>query len=241
MYTLYISNMKEILVVMGNGPSLKELDWSLLEGCDTFGLNGAYRIYEKINWYPTYHGCFDQIVTDSHQENFAKLINTGKIKQHFYINNISDKSNFTHVNMQLYGTTKHVNKSTEDFKFFTDNGNSGANACSVGMCLGYKKILLVGVDCNYVNFVQGAAPWKTGLQIMKTPDKNPNYWFDDYQQKGDRYNIPRGDKFMKPTWCAFGQLAKEHGIRMINCSSVSKLDCFDKLTLKEAIAECTTT
>ena len=31
--------------------------------------------------------------------------------------------------------------------------------------------------------------------MEKTPDKNPNYWFDDYQQKGDEYNIPDGIKF----------------------------------------------
>ena len=233
--------MKDVLVIMGNGPSLKDLNWDSLEGCDTFGLNGAYRIYEKMNWYPTYHGCFDQIVTDCHQENFIKLINTGKIQRHFYINNMSDKPNFTHINMQLYGRTNHVNKTPEDFKFFTDNGNSGVNACSVGMCLGYKKIVLVGVDCNYKNYVEGAVPHKTGLKMAKTPSKNPNYWFDDYQQKGDEYNIPRGDQFMKPTWCAFSSIAKENGVRIINSSSASKLDCYEKIPLEEAIAECTTT
>lgn len=232
--------MKNILVVMGNGPSLKELNWSLLEGCDTFGLNGAYRMYEKLNWYPTYHGCFDKIVTDCHQENFTKLINTGKIKRHFYINNMSDKDNFTYINMQLYGSTKHVNKTPEDFNFFTDNGNSGANACSVGMCLGYKNIILVGVDCNYVEYVDGSAPFRTGLQMLRTPKQNPNYWFDDYQQKGDKYNVPRGQEFHKPTWTNFAKIAKDNGIKVINCSPISTLECFDKLTLPEAMS-CMTT
>ena len=85
--------MGKTLIVMGNGPSLKELNWDLIKDFDTFGLNSAYRAYERLDWYPTYHGCFDYIVTECHRQNFVKLINTGKIKQHFYIRNISNASN----------------------------------------------------------------------------------------------------------------------------------------------------
>ena len=88
--------MNNTLVVMGNGPSLKDIDWNLLKECDTFGLNSAYRAYEKLNWYPTYHGCFDHVVTDCHENNFVNLINSGKVKRHFYIHPISNAENFTH-------------------------------------------------------------------------------------------------------------------------------------------------
>ncbi len=227
--------MNNTLVVMGNGPSLKDIDWDLLKECDTFGLNSAYRAYEKLNWYPTYHGCFDHLVTDCHENNFVNLINSGKVKRHFYIHPISNAENFTHINLQTYGSTNKVNKSVEDFKCFTDNGNSGANACSVGMCLGYKKIILIGVDCNYVEYVDGSAPHGGGLQMTRTPDKNPNYWFDDYQQKGDKYNVPRGQTFHKPTWNHFSHLAKENNIEVINCSPISTLECFKKQSLEEAV------
>ena len=61
---------------MGNGPSLAEVDFDMLKGFDTFGLNSAYRAYERLNWWPTYHGCFDYIVTDNHTEAFQNLINS---------------------------------------------------------------------------------------------------------------------------------------------------------------------
>ena len=38
------------IVVMRNGPSLKDVDFDMLEGFDTFGLNSAYRAYERMNW-----------------------------------------------------------------------------------------------------------------------------------------------------------------------------------------------
>ena len=74
--------MSDTIIVMGNGPSLKDVDFSTLEGYDTFGLNAAYRAYYRMNWFPTYHGCFDYRVTDNHRESFSKLMETNKIKQH---------------------------------------------------------------------------------------------------------------------------------------------------------------
>jgi hypothetical protein len=221
---------------MGNGPSLKDVDFSDLDGFDTFGLNSAYRAYERLDWWPTYHGCFDYRVTDNHRENFQKLINSGKIKKHFYIRNISDKENFQHVNLLPYGSTDKMNNSPQDFLNFHDNGNSGANACSVGVCLGYEKIILLGVDCNYVEFVDGSKEdGPGGLVMEKTPDKNPNYWFDDYQQKGDEYNIPAGLSFHMPTWNMLAYRAAHSGIEIVNCSPITNLNCFKKIDLKEAL------
>lgn len=165
--------MNKTIVVMGNGPSLKEVDFSLLEGFDTFGLNAAYRAYYRMDWFPTYHGCFDYRVTDNHRKSFSDLMETNKIKQHFYIRNFSNRDNYTHINLLPFGSTNKMNNSVEDFRNFHDNGNSGANACSVSVCLGYKKIVLLGVDCNYVEFVEGSKTDGPGGLIMeKTPDKN---------------------------------------------------------------------
>ena len=70
---------KKTLIVMGNGPSLKEINFKDLSEHDTFGLNAAYRAYRRMDWWPTYHGCFDYRVTDNHREEFIKLIESQKI------------------------------------------------------------------------------------------------------------------------------------------------------------------
>ena len=225
------------LVVMGNGPSLKDVDFSMLEGVDTFGLNSAYRAYPRLNWWPTYHGCFDFRVTDNHRDSFVKLIEEGKIKRHFYIRDLSNNERFTHVNLLPYGSTDRTNNKEQDFKAFHDNGNSGANACSVGICLGYEKIILLGVDCNYVEFVDGSKrDGPGGLVMEKTPDKNPNYWFDDYQQKGDEYNVPAGLSFHMPTWNKFAYRASHANVEVLNCSPITTLKCFKKISLEEALS-----
>ena len=222
---------------MGNGPSLKDIDFNMLNDVDTFGLNSAYRAYRRMDWWPTYHGCFDYRVTDHHQEEFLKLIEDSPIQKCFYIRKLLDTENFQFVNLQQFGATNKFNNSIEDFTNFHDNGNSGANACSVAACLGYEKIILLGVDCNYVELVEGAERDGPGLKMKETPKENPNYWFDDYQQAGDEYNVPRGQDFHKPTWNMFAYRAAHADVEVVNCSPVSTLRCFRFSTLEEELGE----
>lgn len=230
-------NKKETIIVMGNGPSLKTLEFSQLEGYDTFGLNSAYRAYMKMGWYPTYHGCFDYVVTENHKHSFKQFVESNQcVKRFFYLQQVSEDKRVKKINLLPYGSSEKFNSNIEDFDKFNDNGNSGANACSVSICLGYKKIILLGVDCNYVELVDGCKRDGAGLVMEKTPDKNPNYWFDDYQQKGDKYNVPRGQEFHKPTWNMFAYRAAHAGIDVVNCSPISTLNCFRKSTLEEEIS-----
>src|SRR5690606_27264732 len=60
----------------------------------------------------------------------------------------------------------------------------------VGINLGYRDIYLLGIDLNYVEQIPEAKVDGRALEITDTPQCNPNYFFDDYQQKGDRYNPP---------------------------------------------------
>jgi hypothetical protein len=222
------------LIIMGNGPSLADIDFKLLDGFDTFGLNAAYRAYERMNWYPTYFGCFDYLLNDSHQENFTNLIKdeTNKIKKFFFLKQFVDTPRQQKIWLLPYGNFDFLPKDTADFYYFNDGGSSGANASQIGICLGYKKIILVGVDCNYVEYISESKKVDEKLVIESTPQKNPNYWFDDYQQKGDVYNIPRGAEFHAPTWEMLARKAKANNIEMVNCSTKTTLKCFDIKDLK---------
>jgi hypothetical protein len=60
----------------------------LLKKYNTFGLNAAYRAYERFDFYPTYFGSFDYEVNESHREAFEDLVlNCKKIKKYFFAKN----------------------------------------------------------------------------------------------------------------------------------------------------------
>jgi len=229
---------KKTLVVMGNGPSLKDIDFDLLRKFDCFGLNAAYRAYERLNWWPKYHGCFDYVVTDSHAENFKKLSEgDNPIERFFYLQQVSNSPKVQKITLIPFRSSDKWNKSEADFSSFNDGGNSGINACQVGICLGYEKIILVGVDCNYVEHIQGVNITKDSrLEVVDELRENPNYWFGDYQQKGDRFNVPQAEKFHFIPWGEFAQKAETNGIEVINCSTKTNLSCFRRSTIEKEMS-----
>jgi hypothetical protein len=224
------------LVVMGNGPSLKDVDFESLKNCHTVGMNAAYRHYYDTGWWPTYFCCFDYRVTDYHTAAWKKMIEDPDvpIKKYFLLKKISGSPKL-HT-LSLHG--QHVpGKFSDKFESFGYGGCTGANSCQVGICLGYKKIIIVGVDCSYVQIVDGAKH-STGndLTMTKTPDKNPNYFLDDYQREGDQFNIPNAHIFHEPAWKGLASFSKAKGVDIVNCSPASKLDCFRKSDLNTEIA-----
>jgi hypothetical protein len=238
---------KKILFIMGNGPSLKEIMdnpeyLKILKNNHTFGLNSAYRAYEKYDFYPTYFGCFDYVVNESHKESFEKLvlennpikefyfIGNGKQKQNLYKedvmnNNKFKKFNFIHINIDTYSG---ISKS---FYKYYNPGSSGANALQIGIMKGYKKIVLLGCDCNYIEEVSGVKHYDkkfvNRLELTENLNSNPNYWFPEYQQKGDRFNLPGNDKFQMGSWKNMSKFCPSDVI-IKNVSTISKIPFFDK-------------
>ena len=217
---------------MGNGPSLKNIDFNLLKKYDIFGLNAASRIYNKINFYPTYFGCFDHRLNESHKDNFSTLVlsdnSINKVflignerGQSLYNDNVTNNSKFTRINLRR---GKSLSKS---FLEFNDMGSSGANAAQSGILMGYKKIILVGCDCNYVEHLPNSIRATKGITLTKTPKHNPNYWFEGYQQAGDVYNVPQVGTYQINSWKYLSHICPDD-VEIINCSEGSKIPYFKK-------------
>ncbi len=202
--------MTDICVVMGNGPSLKGFDFTRLRGVASLGMNAAYRYWDEINWYPTYYACLDDQMIESHHDEIYRLWQEGNIEQ-FFVHNAF----FTHhpdcicaegfhsldqVLPHWYkqrgkalgwpDLSQHSAFNTQD----TTKVTTGAFAARFVAFLGHEKIALMGIDLKYVEIIKEAEKTEgVGLVMRETPKENPNYFFDSYQQAGDKYNIPNPD------------------------------------------------
>lgn len=180
------------IFILGNGPSLKGFDFEKLRQVPTIGLNVAYRYWEKIKWYPTYYCCLDTEVIKSHKDAIKELLTSGKVKKlcvrQTFIDLFPELKN--HKDILVYESlcqTSPYFMSTDQSKITT-----GSHSIRFGMSLGYKKIYLLGIDCRYTEVIREARKLdqRNKLIIVKAPKRNPNYFFDDYQQKGDTYHVP---------------------------------------------------
>jgi hypothetical protein len=233
-------SMRDALIVMGNGPSLaqlKDFHWLKNFEIDTIGMNAAYRYWEKINWYPTYYSCFDHVVTNHHKKKLAEMIENQSIPivKYFLLQKISDSQK-----NQVVDINGSVGTFSNNFETFGYGGGTGQCACEVGVCLGYKKLLLIGIDGNYVELInecqQREIDGTIVLEIKETPKKNPNYFIDDYQQAGDLYNLPQCHKFHVEPWNKFAAFARENHIDVVNCGGEgSKIDVFRRNALEKEL------
>jgi hypothetical protein len=246
-------NNSDTFILLGNGPSLGDVDLKSLEPYATFGLNAAYRAYIKLNFWPKYFGCFDSRVCAHHSEQFENLIHKSPIERFFFINyNENKKSIFTDHRILSHPKFQKINfkertpqeKERDDilacsFDPFIDMLTSGTNAIQCALLMGYRKIILLGCDANYVEVVEGAKQEtnKNKLLMDRTPTENPNYWFSDYQQQGDKFNLPNTLGCQLPAWGRLDRTMNRLNIEaeIINCSPISKIKDFKKMDLCDAL------
>lgn len=244
-----------VLVVVGNGPSLKQeyLDIIREKNIDSFGLNSAYRYFEKSNWFPKYYGCFDYALSESHNEEWSKMIKDQNfpVEKFFLIERPSIESLLPHTSLYFSDEVREHNKFVErphnqdgigHPQFGTRSKKiscTGANAVRTGVELGYKKIILIGHDASYVqskNLSEAELVHGCRYVIKEEVEKNPNYFWDDYQKKGDLFHNP-GDTV--PAWRNMAECLSIFApdVEVVNCSEGSRIDCFRFGVFEEEI-EC---
>lgn len=197
------------LLVLGNGPSLRNVDFGALSDRSTLGMNAAYRYWRRIDWRPTYYCCLDDALIDTHGSAINELIEEGRIERFFLTARILE--HYPHLTSDprvqyLDEFVRHWHevrgrfhglKYRPNYAFKTADPNmltTGAYAVRFAAMHGFTDIELLGIDLNYQTLAQARKLSGTRLVVDTTPDTNPNYFFSDYQQAGDEFNIPNPDE-----------------------------------------------
>ncbi len=223
-----IKTDEKTLFLLGNGPSLKGVDLRCLDGRATLGMNAAYRYWREIGWRPTYYACLDTVVGLSHKEEIASLVaerGEGAIRRFLLRRNLIEA-------LGAAGATRRVENfdalRTQDEALGIDPITTGSHAALWAARLGYRLIVLLGIDGRYKEVVDGArAAGGIELEIV-APRENPNYFFDGYQRPGDRYNLPnpRPDLHLE-AWANAARALEATGAKAVNANARSAVRCFD--------------
>lgn len=224
-----LPSQKKILI-LGNGPSLKEIDFMNLN-IPTMGMNSAYRYWEKYNWYPDFYISMDDKLIETHHLAMKDMVINKKIRSAFFADDMFDnwqpelKKHPRVYSFGRIGLSKFF-QSIDDHKMTT-----GAWAVRFAAYLGFTEIYLAGIDCNYIEILPEAGFKPDGsLEMKETPQNNPNYFFEDYQQKGDKYNVPNPEVHQGRLHLDSFRVLKadclkyDYGIKIYNLSKKSLLE-----------------
>lgn len=185
--------LENVFFVVGNGPSVeKDVLDSIPDGC-WIGMNAAYKYWDEKGKYPRYYSCLDPIVVLQHAKEIVRMLDDNIIEEFFLHEAI----------LETYPELKDHPRVTFRDKFIAQNGmipvpllsrykqTTGVLATRFCIERGHQKLCLLGIDCNYVEQISEAVTGKQyELVVNQDVARNPNYFFDNYQEKNEKYQVP---------------------------------------------------
>lgn len=238
-------NRDNPVLIMGNGPSAKLIDYQRIEqaGFATVGMNAAYRFWDRLDFRPTYYICMDSVLIKSHLDRIFELVEEGRVQRFFLRDEYREifPQHAQHPRILWFSELRAQTGSLFDTNMIT----TGSWALRWMAHEGHQHIGTIGIDANYVELLKEAKRLGDGkdlrLELAATPHFNPNYFFADYQQKGDQYNVPNSPDYLKAT----GQLVhvdalkrarddiarQRPAVRISDCSPIATHGVFSRCSL----------
>jgi hypothetical protein len=210
-------------VVACNGPSLNKVDFSLLKGIFTIGMNKINLLFDRSDFRPDIIACVDPAIIRQNAE-FYNETDINLFLEHGARKLIPSRPNITYLH------TCHYPQASGDLSCSVYTGYTVTSvALQLAFHMGFRDVCVVGCDHNFS--VQGQASAKHTTQKTDTDHFDPRYYvpgqvwnLPDYVQMEYSYNLIRE------------MYAKEGG-RVINCTEGGRLEVFPRASLTEWVSE----
>ncbi|MGE2689163.1 6-hydroxymethylpterin diphosphokinase MptE-like protein [Mycolicibacterium pulveris] len=210
-------------VIIGNGPSLRDTDLSLLRNEITFGLNRIYLMFDELGFETTFHVVVNQLVVQQCADDFRRIeapLFTTTPNRAF----LDGAANTAYLNV-LVGP-----------RFSSDVSHGiweGATVTYVAMQLayymGFSEVILVGVDHRFA--VSGPAH-----QVVESAGPDASHFDPRYFGKGFRWQLPDLETSEVAYNLARAKFEKD-GRKIIDATVGGALKVFPKQTLDEALGK----
>jgi len=209
----------EEVIIIANGPSLKKVDFSLLDGRITIGMN---RIYKKF--LPSYLVVMDKKIQI---EQFAPDLD--RISSPVFFNWFA-RDLFSGTQNQCFLLPTYRPRFSKDLMRGIWGGHSVTYAClQLAYFMGFHKVILIGKDHSYVGL------GKPGDTVI-SDGEGSNHFMKGYYQKGMKWKLPdyKGEELAyEMADAAF----KRDGRKVIDATADGKLMVFEKMSLTDALSQ----
>lgn len=203
-------------LIVGNGPSVKNTDFSKYQHCKIFTMNRAYVKWEELGIKPFAHICVNGLVLDAFGEDLKSL------ECPTFINFVAlEPEQFKPALFPLLMGFFIGDRVAEEITApFSSGGTVTFVSLNIAMLLGFKKITIVGVDHSFTD--KGPAN-----KTVTMEGRDSNHFFDSYFPKGMRWELPDLERSEK-SYQVIERYAKEKGISIVDETVGGKLRVFEK-------------
>ncbi len=209
-------------VIIGNGPSLNNMDLSVLKNETTFALNRGYLLFDRIGASSTFFVCINQLVLEQFGQEMSQLPMPKFISW-------AGRRAFPFTRNTSFFRTFAQNKFSFEANHLVNEGNTVTFATlQIAYFMGFSKVILIGVDHN---FVDKGDPHKT----VTTQASDANHFDPNYFGKGIKWQLPDLEGSEKAY-----RVAKEayetDGRVVLDATLNGKLQVFPKINLSDALS-----
>lgn len=216
--------------IIGNGPSLNKVDFSLLQNEVTFGVNGLFYMTDDIGFRPTYYAVEDNHVVYDNLERIRDVEAQAKFFPEKYREVLGDQEDtfYLPVDWSFYFRS---NKFFETPQFTDDIAKSifvGQTVTYLNMQLayfmGFAEVYLVGLDFSY------EIPQNDPVEgfTITSQDDDPNHFHPAYFGKGKKWHFPKLHNCLK-SYRHAGERFEQDGRKIYNATYGGKLECYDRV------------
>lgn len=206
--------------VIGNGPSLKDMDLSPLESEFTFGMNRVYLAFEDWGFQTSYLVSVNDLVIEQCAQDFRRLdlpkFFSWRSHRLLYPEGPPDK--FTHFLFTTYSGPRFA----PDARGRLWEGATVTYVClQLAFHMGFEQVILIGVDHSFST--QG----KPNTTVV-SKGKDPNHFRDEYFGEGFRWQLPDLEMSERAYRKAY-QAYLEAGRQVVDATVGGKLEVFPKV------------
>jgi hypothetical protein len=208
-------------VIVGNGPSLRQMDLSVLRSEVTFGLNRGYLAFQPLGFAPNYLVAINVTVVEQFAQEILAEASTTFVSWH--ARRFLPRGHRAILIRPLRGPLF----SSDAAHGFWGGATVTYAALQLAYHMGFSEVILIGVDHSFST--PGPAH-----QLVTSPGDDPNHFDPNYFGKGVRWELPN-----LPLSEEAYQLARRayeaDGRQIVDATVGGKLTVFRKMDLSAAL------
>lgn len=211
--------------VIGNGPSLKKTDLSLLKDEITIGFNGIF-LHEHFT--PTIYVVEDHLVAEDRVAEIQAYRCPVKVFPSYLGYCIEPQDNTIFLNHRpRISYPVDTDFSADAGRISYTGGTVTYTGLQIAASLGVEEIVLIGVDASYqVHNVDRCDSYGTGVLTSKEDDTN--HFDPRYFGKGYRWHDPNVHTMLQ-AYRKAREYARDHGVRVVNAGIGGELEVFPRV------------
>ena len=221
--------------IMGNGPSLNQMNLNLFKDEYVWGSNRCYLLYDKINWKHKFYVSIDTRVLPDISNEVNTL--TDKLEEtqfffpiDFYISNtIKNKKNTFFFNQLPFNwNIRNTMFSFDPSKWMSSGCTVTISALQLAVYMGFSPIYLIGCDTSYKIMNSVDIDTNDSNSLTSTEDDDDNHFDPRYFGKGKKWHDPHVELMLKH-YESVKKMCDNRKIKIYNATVGGNLEIFPRV------------